>query len=320
MANSSYIAAWRAESPRRPELRPQRQSAARQHELSEAVRLEEVQPDLADGRERWHRVPQPVHGDLAADRDGGRVQQLLHARTRECRAHDSPARVLDDQLAGAGDAVALGIGARHVTGGRANDRDRHPGAARSGFGEAYRAYLRIGERDARNDRARGHVSNLPPGDHVGRDACLVLAHVAERGEPIAVPDGIQPGTRNTGRAELAVDSDRHARLEADGLEPDAGRGRPPADGDEYLIGRERSAVVKGGDYPAVPAVATGRSHPRTRHDADALGLECRLYLVARKRLLVREQPVSGLDDDDTRTQAPECLRELGADGPAAEHE
>ena len=38
---------------------------------SEAVRLEQPEPDLADGRERGHRVPQHVERHFAADRDGG---------------------------------------------------------------------------------------------------------------------------------------------------------------------------------------------------------------------------------------------------------
>jgi hypothetical protein len=57
----------------------------------ETVGLEQVEPDLADGRERRHRVPEPVDGRLAADRDRRRVQQLLQAGAGEGGADDGPA-------------------------------------------------------------------------------------------------------------------------------------------------------------------------------------------------------------------------------------
>src|SRR5215469_1896254 len=50
---------------------------------SAPVRLQQAQPDLADGREAGDGVPEPVDGDLAGDGDGGRVQQLGDARAHE---------------------------------------------------------------------------------------------------------------------------------------------------------------------------------------------------------------------------------------------
>ena len=43
---------------------------------------------------------------LARDRDGRRVQQLLHARAGERGAHQDAPRLVHHQLAGAADAVA----------------------------------------------------------------------------------------------------------------------------------------------------------------------------------------------------------------------
>src|SRR6202011_1285037 len=87
------------------------------------ARLEQVQPYLADGRERRHRVPQAIDGRAGADRDGGRVEQLLHARAGEGGPDDRPAGVVDHELAGTAELDALGVGAGHVTGRGAHDRD-----------------------------------------------------------------------------------------------------------------------------------------------------------------------------------------------------
>ena len=54
----------------------------------EAVLLEQLQPDLAAGRERGHRVPQAGERDLADDGDRRRVERLGDLGTDEGRADD----------------------------------------------------------------------------------------------------------------------------------------------------------------------------------------------------------------------------------------
>jgi hypothetical protein len=72
----------------------------------EAVLLQELEPHLAEGRERRHRVPEPAERHLAGDRDGRGMQQLRQAGTRERRADDDAPLLVDDELRGAGDALA----------------------------------------------------------------------------------------------------------------------------------------------------------------------------------------------------------------------
>ena len=58
------------------------------------------------------------------------------------------------------------------------------------------------------------------GDDVAGDAGLVLAHVGEQGPAVAVADRVEPAAVDADGAELVVDLDRLAGLQADGLEPE----------------------------------------------------------------------------------------------------
>src|SRR5829696_1834070 len=60
------------------------------------VGLQQPQPDLADGRERRHGVPQPLQGDLAGHGHRGRVEQLLDPGTGEGGPDHHPAGLVDD--------------------------------------------------------------------------------------------------------------------------------------------------------------------------------------------------------------------------------
>src|SRR5580765_4152449 len=94
----------------------------------QAVGLEQVQPDFADRGERRHRVPQLVDGHAPADGDRRRMEQFLQSRPGEGGAGDGPPLVVDDQLAGAADAVALGVRAGNLAGRRAHHGDPRPAA------------------------------------------------------------------------------------------------------------------------------------------------------------------------------------------------
>ena len=103
-------------------------------------------------------MPEVVHRHLADDRDGCRMQELLNVGSGEGGADEDAAALVDDELAGAVDAVAEDVGAGHTTGGIAHDANVVVLLARLTLGEPDRRNLRIGERDARNAVARGPIA------------------------------------------------------------------------------------------------------------------------------------------------------------------
>ena len=128
-----------------------------------------------------------------------------------------------------------------------------------GLGEADGGDLRVGEGDPGDDVAAGPVPGVLAEDHVAGDAGLVLAHVGEEREAVAVADGVEPAAADTLGLQPVVDLDRLAGFEADGVEPEVGGVGRSADGDEDLVGFEDGAVLE-----AWPAVAPRRRSARRR--------------------------------------------------------
>src|SRR3954451_6449814 len=197
---------------------------------SQPVGLEEAEPDLADGGERGDRVPQLVERHAGGDRDRGAVQELLRVGAGERRAHDDAGVVVDDEHARSTARPALrgcaGDLARAVLDGP------HPQPALRGLrgGETDGADLRVREGDAGDDIRAGPVTHVLPEDHVGCDPRLVLAHVRERGAPVAVTDGVQPVAVGLDRAQPVVDLDEAASGQPDRLEAEVAGGRPASRG------------------------------------------------------------------------------------------
>ena len=79
---------------------PARPSADAKLQWSQAVGLEEAEPDLAHRRERGDGVPERVERHLAGDRDRRRVEQLADVRAGERRTDHDPPRLVDDELPG----------------------------------------------------------------------------------------------------------------------------------------------------------------------------------------------------------------------------
>jgi hypothetical protein len=135
-------------------------------------------------------VPQAIDGHATADRHGGGVKQLLHSRTGEGGTDHGPAFVVDDQLAGAMDAVALGVGAGNITCRGADHGDAQAGGLRLREGHADRADLRVGEGHPGHDAMGGGIGGLAAENRRRGDPAVVLAHVGQRSQPGAVTDRI----------------------------------------------------------------------------------------------------------------------------------
>ena len=75
---------------------------------------------------------------------------------------------------------------------------------------------------------------------VGGDPRLVLAHVGEERLAVDVADRVEPVV--AGDADVRVDVDRLAGLQADDLEPEVLRQRRAAERDQHLVGEHRAAV------------------------------------------------------------------------------
>src|SRR5581483_1630024 len=112
--------------------------------------------------------------------------------------------------------------------------------------------LRIGERHPGNDVAAGAVDGVATEDDVAGDAGLVLAHVGQQRQAVAVTGGVQPPAGNTPGPEPLIDRDRPARLEPDHLQPDRGGVRPAADGHEDLVGFDHRTVLAAGPARSTP--------------------------------------------------------------------
>ena len=93
-------------------------------------------------------------------------------------------------------------------------------------------------------------------DRRGGDPAVVLAHVGEQREPVAVADRVQPAPGNTDRPQPLVHLDRAPGLQPDVLEAEVGGRGPAADRDQDLVA---------GELPPVRHCATtGPSRPRRR--------------------------------------------------------
>src|SRR5918994_1384063 len=216
-----------------------------------------------------------------------------------------------------------GVGAGYVTGAVRHRSDVEPLVTHLLLGQAHRAHLGVGERDAGNDPVVGDVGDVLAEDDVGTQAPLVLAHVGEQGPAVAVAHGVEPVAVGAPHAQLVVDVEESASRvgEADPVQPEVARARAAPDRDEDLVGGELAAVPQRGHDRAVGPVTPRRGHEGADDDRDALGFEGGAHLLARERLLVGEQPIEGLDDRDLLAAQPlERLRHLGADRAAAEHE
>src|SRR3974390_54582 len=72
----------------------------------------------------------------------------------------------------------------------------------------------------------GHVGCFPAKNGRGGDAAVVLPHVGEGSQPVAVTDRIEPAARNADRPQRPVHAYRPSRLQPDMLQADAGGGGP----------------------------------------------------------------------------------------------
>ena len=171
-----------------------------------------MQPDFADRGERRHRVPQLVDGHAPADGDRRRVKQFLQSRAGEGGAGHGPTLVVDDQLAGAADAVALGVRAGNLAGRRAHHGDPPPRGPSLRGRQPDGAHLRVGERHPGDDEFGRLVGHVLAQDGRGGDAAVILAHVGERGEPVAVADRVQPASGYPSRPQPPVHPDGQAGL------------------------------------------------------------------------------------------------------------
>src|SRR5215472_11948909 len=183
---------------------------------------------------------------LTADRDRRRVEQFGQPRPGERGADDGPPLVIYDELAGAADALALGVRAGDLPRRRADHRDLQPGGSRLCGGTADGAHLRVGERHPGHDVGSGHVSAE---DRRSGDAAVVLAHVSERGESVAVTDRIQPSARDADRPQRGVHGDRTSGRQPGMLQAETGGGGPAAHRDQDLVACEllparRAAVIR----------------------------------------------------------------------------
>src|SRR5512133_2986899 len=288
---------------------------------SEPVGLQQAQPDLADGRERRHGVPQPLQRDLAGHGHGGRVEQLLGPGAGEGGPDQHPSSLVHDQLAGPGDPVALDIGPGHPAGVGPDHLDVEAGPPGLGLGGPDGADLRVGEGDPGHHAVVGQVGGVAAQDGVAGHPPLVLAHVGQGGEPVAVADGVQPAAVDPLGPQPAVDPDRPVPGQPDRVQADVAGAGAAAGGDQHLVADHLVAVAQGHrDRPAGP-VAADRGDLGPGAHGDALGLEGVLDLAAGERLLAGQQ---ALAPDHHRhllaAEAPERLGQLAADRAAAQHD
>ena len=162
------------------------------------------------------------------------------------------AGLVDDEVRLAGVAVGLERRRRRPQPrSYSTTRTSKPCSRASRLGQPDRADLRVGEHDLRHHprrrRRRGTCVSVAMRllvdplrarhDHVGADAGLVLALVGQRHPAVDVADRVEPVER--GGAQGVVDLDGLAGLEPDGVEPDVGGVRVPAEGGDDLVGGHR---------------------------------------------------------------------------------
>jgi hypothetical protein len=168
----------------------------------------------------------------------------------------------------------------------------------------------------------GDVGDVAAQDGVAGHPPLVLAHVGEGGEPVAVPHRVQPAALDPLDGQAPVDLDRAAARQPDRLQADLGGPGPAAGRDQQLVGFQLPGPVAEGHRgrPAF-AVAADRGDLGAGADADALGLEGLADLGRGERLLAGQEALAPHDHGDlAAAEAPERLGELAADRAAAEHD
>jgi hypothetical protein len=148
-------------------------------------------------------MPEPADRDLADHGDGGRVEQLLHARANKGDPEQVAVVLVDDHAGAAGVAVGVQAGANDLLA-RVNvdHPDAVPGALGLVGGQADRPGRRVAEEHLRHRaivrgdgvRApRGGVDGLPGGaggDRRPGDAGLVLALAGEQGVVVDIAQGV----------------------------------------------------------------------------------------------------------------------------------
>ena len=191
--------------------------------------------------------------------------------------------------------------------------------------------LLLGQPDARElglgeDRRRQHgvVGSRPvEAEHVvDRDPRLVLG---DRRELVAPGDVAGGPDALDGGAHVLVDDDAEpVVLDPELVEVQRLDVRHAARREQDALDAKltRSLSLHRDDRrDHVVAVATDALHVRGEHDLDAVVLlEHLLEHRGGLRVRARREPVGALDDGHTRAEAREDLRELQADGPAADDE
>src|SRR5581483_10191328 len=206
----------------------------------------------------------------------------------------------------ADEAVAL----RPLVGGEPRRRRELP-ACGDALGDADRRDLGVGE-DAGRDRAvvGPDVAAREVG---GRDARLVLADVGEERDAGDVAD--RPHAL-AGAAALVDLDPRASDRQPEPLEPlDV---RPAAGGDEQPLRLDRLAVREP-KYHVVTWAVLGSLDGDAGAHVDAVLREGLADELARLLVHAAEEPWAVLDHGHARADAREELRELRADGAAAEH-
>ena len=153
----------------------------------------------------------------------------------------------------------------------------------------------IGKRHPGHDPVRGHVLGWLAANRRGSDPRLVLAHVGQGRQPVAVADRVQPAPGHAHGPQLPVHLDSAPRFQAHPIEAEAGRGRPAADGHQDLVAGELAPVSQLRDHRAVAAHPAGGCHLGPGHRGNALRLECGPQLLAGERFLAGEQPLRAFE-------------------------
>src|SRR2546423_1759889 len=113
-------------------------------------------------------------------------------------------------------------------------------------GETHRRDLRVGECHPRDDAVVGDVDGVPTQDDLTADAPLVLAHVRQQGQPVAVAHGVEPAAVDPFDPKAVVDLEVLALelTEANGVQTDVGRPGTPPHRDQDLVRLDLPAVFE----------------------------------------------------------------------------
>src|SRR5207302_1886266 len=151
-------------------------------------------------------------------------------------------------------------------------------------------------------------------------ARLVLAHMSQQSTAIAVPDGVEPVTRETHGAQLVVHVDKTPFLafETDRFEPYVDCLRPSPYRNDQLVTSRLAPIVEGSDDRSIGPLSARRGHVHSCDDGDPLGFERPPHVFTGEWFLACEQAVRTFDHRHIATGEPaECLRHLDADRAAA---